>query len=340
MPPIDDLHPAARIVLRRRELILGIAAAAWPVAGRTQQTAIPLVGFLHSASASPNLYLVEAVRRGLADAGYTDGLNVSVEYRWADGHYDRLAELAADLVRRSPAAILCGSPTAAQAAKAATTSIPLVFVSGTDPIKAGLVDKLNRPGGNITGIFPFSAAELGEKHVELLHELEPAATVVGLLVNPANSTESEAQTHLTEAATNRLGLSLTVATASTQDEFENAFAALIQQHASALIVGADPFFTSQRDQLVALAARHTLPTIYNRDLFVAAGGLMSYGTDFSDAYRQAAIYTGRILKGERPGDLPVQQATKFQLVINLKAARALGLTVPEILLAQADKVID
>jgi ABC-type uncharacterized transport system substrate-binding protein len=340
MPPIDDLNLLTHIGLRRRELILSVLVAAWPVAGRTQQTAMPVVGFLHSASASPNLYLIKAVRGGLADAGYTEGLNLSIEYRWADGQYDRLADLAADLVRLSPAAILCGSLPAAQAAKAATTSIPLVFVSGTDPIKAGLVDNLTRPGGNVTGIVPFSAAELGGKHVELLHELVPAATSVGLLINPANSTESEAQKNLTEAATSRLGLSLTVASASTQDEFENAFAALVQHHVGALVVGADPFFTSQRDRLVTLAAGHAVPTIYNRELFVAAGGLMSYGTDFSHAYRQAAIYIGRILKGERPGDLPVQQSTKFELAINLKTAKTLGLDIPQSILLQATDVIE
>jgi putative tryptophan/tyrosine transport system substrate-binding protein len=297
------------------------------------------VGFLHGGSASSNSHLVNAFRRGLAETGYVEGENVVIEYRWAEGQYDRLAGLAADLVRRQ-ATVICGSaPPAALAAKAATTTIPIVFVSGDDPIKSGLVEEFDDPGGNVTGISVFSGSQLGAKHIDLLHELVPGAAVIGLLVNPLDPT-SEAQTLPTAAATQRLGLRLHVVNASTDSDFDRAFAALAEQWADALIVGGDPFFTSQCDRLVALAARHALPVVYNLREFVAAGGLMSYGGSVTDGYRQAGTYVGRILKGAKPADLAVVQPTKLELVINLKTAKTLGLTVPTTLLVAADEVIE
>jgi putative tryptophan/tyrosine transport system substrate-binding protein len=328
--------------MKRREFIMlvGGAAVAWPLAARAQPKAMPVVGFLHSGPASSNAHLVDAFRRGLAEAGYVEGRNVTIEYRWAEGQYNRLAGLAADLVRRPAAVILGGAPPAARAAKAATTTIPIVFVSGDDPIQSGLVEKLNRPDGNITGISVFSGSQLGAKHVQLLHELVPTAAAIALLVNPANLTQAEAQTQQTEAAAHRVGLRLHVVNASTASDFDKAFTMLAAQRADALIVGGDPFFTSQRERLVALAARQALPVVYNLREFVATGGLMSYGSSITDAYQQAGIYTGRILKGVKPSDLPVMLPTKFELVINLKTAKALGLEVPPMLLATADEVIE
>ena len=327
--------------MQRRDFLtlLGGAAVAWPLVARAQQQALSVVGFLHSGPASSNAHLVDAFRRGLAEAGYVEGRNVTIEYRWAEGQYDRLAGLAADLVRRPAAVILGGAPPAARAAKAATTTIPVVFVSGDDPITSGLVEKLNRPDGNITGISVFSGSQLGEKHVQLLHELLPTAAAIALLVNPTNATQTEAQTQQTEAAAHRVGLRLHVMNASTESDFGTAFAMLAEQRVDAVIVGGDPFFTSQRDRLVALAARHALPVVYNLREFVAAGGLMSYGSSITDAYRQAGIYTGRILKGVQPSDLPVMRPMRFELVINLKTAKEMGLSIPPLLLFQADEVI-
>jgi putative ABC transport system substrate-binding protein len=272
--------------VRRREFITalpGIAIASPPA--RAQQQ-VPVVGFLHSGPAGSNAHLVDAFRRGLTEAGYIEGRDVTIEYRWAEGHYDRLAGLAAELVRRPAAVVFGGAPPAALAMKAATSTIPIVFVSGDDPVKSGLVDTLNRPGGNITGISLFSGSQLGAKHIELLHELMPAATTVALLVNPANATQTEAQTELTEDAAHRLGLRLRVLNASTTSELDQAFAAIVEHRVDGLIVGGDPFFTGQRHRLIASAARHSLPAIYNLRQFVAAGGLMSYGSSITDVYRR------------------------------------------------------
>jgi putative ABC transport system substrate-binding protein len=327
--------------MQRRDVLtlLGGAAVAWPFVARAQQPALSVVGFLHSGPASSNAHLVDAFRRGLAEASYDEGRNVMIEYRWAEGHYERLAELAAELVRRPVAVIVGGAPPAARAAKAATTTIPVVFVSGDDPITSGLVDKLNRPDGNITGVSVFSGSQLGEKHVELLHALLPTAATIALLVNPTNATQTEAQTQQTAAAAHRVGLRLQVMHASTESDVSQAFAMFAEQRVDALIVGGDPFFTSQRNRLVALAARHALPVVYNLREFVAAGGLMSYGSSITDAYRQAGLYTVRILQGIKPSDLPVMRPMRFELIINLKTAQELGLSIPPLLLYQADEVM-
>jgi putative ABC transport system substrate-binding protein len=327
--------------VRRREFItLLVGAAGWPIAVRAQQAAMPVVGFLHSGPAASNVHLVDAFRRGLTEAGYTEGRNVTVEYRWAEGHYDRLAGLADGMVRRPVAVIFGGAPPAALAAKAATTTIPIVFVSGDDPVKSGLVETLNRPGGNVTGISLFSGSQLGAKHIELLHELLPPASAIGLLVNPGNTTQTEAQTALTKAAAQRFGLRVHVLDASTVADLDRVFATLAELRIAGLVVGGDPFFTSQRDRLVALAGRHAVPTIYNLRQFVAAGGLISYGSSITDVYRQAGVYSGRILKGSKPSDLPVMLPTKFELAINLKTAKTLGLDLPASVLARADEVIE
>jgi putative ABC transport system substrate-binding protein len=327
--------------MRRRKFftLLG-SAAAWPLTARAQQPAMPVIGFLHGGPASSNSHLVEAFRRGLGETSFVEGRNVTIEYYWAEGHYDRLAPWAAELVQRSAAVIFGGSPPAALAAKAASATIPVVFVTGDDPIKSGLVETINRPEGHVTGISFFSGSQLGAKHAELLHELIPSATTIALLVNPANVTQADEQTRLTEIAAQKFGLRLHIVTASTESELGKAFASLAEQRADALIVGGDPFFTGQRNRLIDLAARHALPAVYNLREFVAEGGLMSYGSSITDAYRQAGIYTGRILQGAKPSDLPVMLPTKFELVINLKTAKALGLTVPPTLLVAADEVIE
>ena len=316
----------------------GSVLLAAPLVARAQQSAV--VGFLHSGPASSLSQLADAFRRGLAESGYVEGQNVSIEYRWAEGQYDRLAGLAAELVRRPVAVILAGAPPAALAAKAATRTIPVVFVSGDDPIKSGLVERLNRPGGNVTGISVFSGSQLGTKHIGLLHELVPAATVIALLVNPTNSTQTETQTKLVEPAAHALGVRLHVVNASNESDFSTAFATLAKYRAAGLIVGADALFVGRRNQLVALAERYAIPAIYEFREYAVIGGLMSYGPDLQDGYRQAGIYTGRILKGEKPGELPVVLPTKFELVINLKTAKALGLTIPPSLLQRADQAIE
>jgi putative ABC transport system substrate-binding protein len=295
------------------------------------------IGFLSSRSANDSALQVAAFRQALNEAGYVEGENVAVDYRWADGQYDRLPELAADLVDRQVAVIFASGP-AAHAAKAATTAIPIVFVSGEDPIKFGLVGSLNRPGGNITGVSTFNAV-LASKRFELLHEMVPNAAVMALLVNP-HFPSAGSEIGETEAAARAVARKLIILDASTESEIDAAFETLVQQRIGALVVTGDPFFVSRRDKIVALTAQHALPTIYVQREFVAAGGLIGYGTSLIDAYRQAGIYAGRILKGAKPADLPVMRPTKFELVINLKTAKALGLVVPEKLLAIADEVIE
>jgi putative ABC transport system substrate-binding protein len=325
----------------RRDFItlLGGAAAAWPLAARAQQPGMPVVGFLRSTSANASIDLVAALRRGLAEAGYTEGQNIAIEYRWAEGHNDRLPALAADLVRRQCALIVAGGDAAAHAAKTATTTVPIVFATGEDPVKVGLVSRLNRPGGNITGISFYNRADLESKQLELLREVVPKAAVIGVLVNPtmaaAQSQESEAQ-----VAARALGLQLFVVNAGSERDFDTAFTTLVEQRVEALLIVGNALFTGQRYRLVAVAARYALPTIYPLREFVAAGGLMSYGGSLTDAYRKVGVYAGRILKGEKPADLPVALPTKFELVINLQTAKGLGIEIPPMLLARADEVIE
>jgi putative tryptophan/tyrosine transport system substrate-binding protein len=318
-------------------LALGGAAAAWPRATRAQQPALPVIGFLNSASADLYADAVRAFRQGLGEAGYVEGQNVAIEFRWADGRYDRLPEMAADLIRRRVAVIAASGP-AALPAKAATTAIPIVFTSGFDPIEAGLVASLARPGGNVTGVSILNV-EVGPKRLELLHELLPAAKTIALLVNPTNP-NAESLLRGQQAAAATLGLRLHVLQASAEADFDRAVASLRQMQAAALVIGSDPFFTTRSPQLAALTMRHAIPAIYQYREFTAAGGLMSYGGSLTDSYRLAGVYTGRILAGAKPADLPVQQSTKVELIINLKSARALGLTVPLSLLGRADAVIE
>jgi putative tryptophan/tyrosine transport system substrate-binding protein len=324
--------------LRRREFItLLTGAAAWPLKASAQQAAIPVVGYLGDISPEARRDRLDAFRNGLAEAGYVEGRNVAIEYRWAQGRYDRLPALAADLVRSRVAVIIApGANNQALAAKAATQTIPVVFVVGGDPVESGLVASLARPGANVTGVTGM-IGELSGKRIELLHELVPAAMSVALLFNPDSSSSLPERS---QAAANTLGLHLLMLQARSEGEFEAAFAALVQQGAGGLSVGADPVLTGHREQIIALAALHAAPTIFPYREAVEEGGLISYGANVLDTFRQGGVYVGRILKGEKPADLPVVQPTKFELVINLKTAKAIGVTVPPALLARADEVIE
>jgi putative ABC transport system substrate-binding protein len=326
--------------MRRRAFIslLG-GAAAWPLAARAQQPAMPVIGFLasYSASGSAAAQNAAAFRRGLSEIGYVEGRNVMIDYRYGEGNYDRLPELAAELVRRQVDVLVAAGGSGLQA-KAATTTIPIVAMIGGDPVSSGHVASLNRPGGNLTGVALF-AYSLGPKRLEVLRELIPNAKLIAVLANPTNI-PALSDTRDVEAAARTAGQRIAVLAATSESEFEPAFGAMVQQRTDALLVMADPYFNNRREQLVALAARHAIPAIYEWREFATSGGLMSYGSSLADAWRQTGIYAGRILKGEKPADLPVMQAVKVELVINLKTAKALGLTFPISLLGRADEVIE
>ena len=326
--------------MRRREFItlLGGAAAAWPIAARAQQPGMPVVGLLNSTSLDGYRPMVNAFRQGMQESGYVEGRNVAIEYRWAEGQYDRLSALAAELVRRQVTVIVATSTPSVLAARAATTTIPIVFFVAADPVQLGLVTSLSRPGGNLTGVVTLNL-ELAAKRLELLHWLAPAANIIALLVNP---TDPNVETTLKSlrAAAGGLGLQLHVLRASTEREIDDAFAVLSQLKAGGVVIGPDTFFNTRSEQLGALASRHGVAAIYQYRAFALAGGLMSYSGDIAESHRLVGGYTGRILKGEEPADLPIQQATKVELIINLKAAKTLGLTVPTALLVRADEVIE
>jgi ABC-type uncharacterized transport system substrate-binding protein len=326
--------------MKRREFITLLSgAAAWPLAARAQHSTTPTVGYLSTRSPGEAKYVTDAFTQGLNETGYVEGRNLAIEFRWAELQYDRLSTLASDLVRRQVAVIAAvGGAHSALAAKAVTSTIPIVFVSAGDPVTFGLVASMNRPDGNVTGINMITVA-LAPKRLALLHELVPAPAVIAMLANPT-SPYFEPETKDVSESAHALGRQVRVLNAATPQEIDAAFAILVQQRAGAVIVSGDPFFDSERDRLVALSARHAVPAIYQWREFAAIGGLMSYGTNIADAYRQAGIYTGRVLKGTKPADLPVLQPTKFELVINLKAAKALALTVPQTLQVAADEVIE
>jgi putative ABC transport system substrate-binding protein len=325
--------------MRRRDVIFLLGAAAtWPLTARAQQPAMPVIGFLNGASSELSAHYVRPFRQGLSETGYVEGRNVAIEFRWANGQYDRLPALAADLVRRQVTVIAATSTPTGLPAKAATTTIPIVFVTGSDPVELGLVASMNRPGGNLTGVTTL-AVELGQKRLELLHELVPKATLIAVLVNPTGP-NLEAVSRDLRAAARTLGLPIHVLHASTERDFDPVFATLVQLRAGALVIGTDTFFNSRSAQLAALTVRHAVPAIYQYREFAAAGGLMSYAGSITDAYRLAGVYTGRVLKGEKPADLPVQRSTKAELFINLTTAKKLGITIPQSILLRAEEVIE
>jgi putative ABC transport system substrate-binding protein len=325
--------------MRRRKFITLLGgAAAWPLAAHAQQPAMPVIGFLNGASPGGVASNVKAFREGLKQAGYVEGQNLAIEYRWANDQYDRLAALADDLVRRRVSVIVANTP-ANLVAKASTSAIPIVFTTGGDPVKLGLVASLDRPGGNVTGVTQL-AVEVAPKRLELLHELIPTASTIALLVNSADPAQAEPISRASQAAAHGLGLDLHVLNANAESEFDGVFANLNQLRAGGLVISAGTFFTNHSEQLAALALRHSVPAIFEYRPFVAAGGLAGYGGSITESYRLAGVYTGRILKGEKPADLPVQQSTKVELYINLKTAKALGITVPLSLLGRADEVVE
>ena len=325
--------------MRRRDFItlLGGAAAAWPFAAPAQQVSVPVVGFVRSTSAADSTHLVTAFRQGLKEAGFVEGQNVAVEYRWADNQFDRLPALVADLLHR-PVVVIVGNFNSALAAKAATTTVPIVFTTGGDPISDGLVSSLNRPGGNVTGI-NFLGGVLGAKRLDLLRQIAPKAITIGVLVNP-NRADTEAERRDVQAAAQAIGQQLIILDVRSDRDLEMAFSTFVQRGVGALLVGSGAFMNANRELLVTLAARHAFPAIYSNHEHVLAGGLMSYGSSIPDAVRQAGIYTGRILKGEKPGELPVMRSTKFDFVINLKAAKALGLEFNPQMLSLADELVE
>src|SRR6516164_7127577 len=336
--PRPEGHMASYIARRKFLAALGGVAAAWPLAAQGQQPAMQVIGYLNPGSPESDTPRLTGLRRGLNETGYVEGRNVVIEYRWAGNQADRLPALAADLVRLRVAVIVTAGPPSTFAAKAATTSIPIVFGVGADPVKLGLVASINRPGGNLTGFNAYSG-ELGAKGLALLHELVPSAAMIGVLGNP-NNPIPERVTKDVVAAAPVIGLKVQILKASTDREIDAAFVSLVQTRTGALLVGGDVFFNSRMEHIVGLAARHAIPTMYQVPEFVVAGGLISYGSSLIEEYRQAGLYTGRILKGEKPGDLPVLQATKIGLIINFKTAKALGLQIPDRLLALADEVIE
>jgi putative tryptophan/tyrosine transport system substrate-binding protein len=324
----------------RRDFItlLGGAATTWPLVARAQQPGMPVVGFLGTRASGDDPQLLTAFRNGLKEAGYVEGQNVAVEYRFAENQYDRLPTLAADLVRRQVAVIVANGR-AAQAAKETTAITPVAFVAGFDPVEVGLVASMNRPGGNVTGVSILDV-ELGPKRLQLLHELVPSARIIAVLVNPTDPARAETTSKELQTAAQTLGLQLHVLHASTDRDFDTVFARLVELRAGGLVIGGEPFFNSRSEQLGALTLRHAVPAIYQLHAFAAAGGLVSYGGSLTDAYRLVGVYTGQILKGEKPANLPVQRATKVEMIINLRTAKMLGLTVPQSLLGRADEVIE
>jgi ABC-type uncharacterized transport system substrate-binding protein len=318
--------------------LLGGTAAAWPLAVRAQQSVLPIVGYLNSARERQYTHLTAVFRKALAESGFTEGQNVAIEYRWAEGDYDRLPALAADLVKRNVAVIVTHGPPAAKAAKAATTTIPIVFTSGDDPVRTGLVSSISRLGGNLTGV-TLVASQVLTKRLEMMHELVPAARAMATLLNP-NSSLAEPDRQEVMAAARTIGVAMHVLEAASDTDLDKAFARLAELRIGALVIGADPFYNTRRDKVVALSAQHRIPTMYPFREFAAAGGLMSYGATLAFGYHASGVYAARILKGDKPSDLPVQQPTTFEFLVNLKTAKALGFEVPPLLLARADEVIE